>query len=268
MQLFAPNVLVVGDTIFDLDDATGRPNPPAAAAKYESEIMALRQKIQAQTFGARWLEIVGNNQEPIVIVPTTATNDAVAQTFPNIPQRPNRLADAQSGRGTPVRVKFNTAANLGWLTGGVSGEVLLIHELTHAYRSASGRFSPVPMAGLVSPDSLRSNADLARRFPDWEEWFAIVVENVFAAEAGKRIMLRTSWDVLLPSFADDPGYFKFWGISTTGTRNDSQQFAHDYRPAITRILQLESRLFRAMEASPAWFNPVRDYVAELLSSRT
>lgn len=267
MQLFAPNVLVVGDTIFDLNDATGRPNPKAAAQKYETDIMALRQKIQAQPFGARWLEIVGNNVEPIVIVPTTATNDAVAQTFPNIAQRPNRLADAQSGRGTPIRVKFNTAANLGWLSGGVSGEVLLIHELTHAYRSASGRFSPVPMTNLVNPDSLRRNPDLARRFPDWEEWFAIVVENVFAAEAGKKIMLRTSWDVLLPSFADDPGYFKFWNIPTTGTRNDSQQFAHDYRPAIARILQMEPRLFRAMESSRAWFNPMRDHVAELLSSR-
>lgn len=210
MQLFAPNVLVVGDTIFDLNDATGKPNPKAAAQKYETDIMALRQKIQAQPFGARWLEI---------------------------------------------------------MSGGVSGEVLLIHELTHAYRSASGRFSPVPMTNLVNPDSLRRSPDLARRFPDWEEWFAIVVENVFAAEAGKKIMLRTSWDILLPSFADDPGYFKFWNIPTTGTRNDSQQFAHDYRPAIARILQVEPRLFRAMESSRAWFNPVRDHVAELLSSR-
>ena len=164
MQMFAPNVMVVGDTIFDLQDATGRPNPPAAAARYEAEVMAMRGKIKAQPFGARWLDITGNNAEPIVIVPTTATNDAVAQTFANIPEKPNRQADAlargfspdATGRGTPVRVKFSTTALAGGLTG-ASGEVLLIHELTHAYRSASGRFSPLPMVGLVGPGRAASD---------------------------------------------------------------------------------------------------------------
>lgn len=267
MQFAAPNILVIGDTIYEMDAATGKPNPPAAAAKYESEIMNLIRKIKDLKFGAMWLDIVGNSPEPIVIVPTTTTNNAEAQTFANIPERPNRLADASNGRGTPGRVKFNPQANLGFTTGGVSGEVLLVHELTHAYRSATGRFSPLPMKDLVNPDSLKSNMDLARRFPNWEEWFAIVVENVFASSAGKT-MLRTNWDTLLPSFATNPGYFKFWGISTVGTRNDSQQFAHDYRPAIARIQQAEPRIFRAMEATQAWFNPVRDYVVQMTGSRT
>ena len=266
MQFFAPNVLVVGDTIFESDDPTGKPNPPAAAALYESEVMALQQKIQSLRFGAQWLDIVGNNAQPIVIVPATFTNDAVAQTFPNIAQRPNRSADATNGIGTPVRVKFNTKANLGWLSGGVSGEVLLVHEMTHAYRSANGQFSPLPMAGFVNPDSASRNSELAKRFLNWEEWLAVVVENVFAAEAGKKI-LRTNWDILLPSNATDPSYFKFWGISTVGSLNDSQQFAVDYKPAISRMLHFEPRLFRAMESSTAWFNPVRDYVADLMSTR-
>lgn len=267
MQFFAPNVLVIGDTIYDEDDATGKANPPAAATKYEADIMGLRQKIVAHPFGVQWLDIIGNNQQPIVIVPTTITNDAIAQTFPNTVQNPNRSDDAMNGKGTPVRVKFNMAANLGWLAGGVSGEVLLIHEMTHAYRSANGRFAPTPMAGMINPDSARRNSELIQRFLNWEEWLAIVTENVFAAESGKKI-LRTNWNTLTPANATDPAYFKFWGISTLSGPNDSQQFAIDYRPAIARMLQVEARLFRAMESSTAWFNPVREYVAELFSSRT
>ena len=84
MKLFAPNILVVGDTIYGLDDAVGRPQPPALAAQYESEIMSLRQQIQNTRFGAQWLEIVGNNVEPIVIVPTTksARSNAVSSHKP------------------------------------------------------------------------------------------------------------------------------------------------------------------------------------------
>ena len=288
MKLFAPNILVVGDTIFGLDDATGKPHPPALAAKYESDIMGLRQTIQNQRFGAQWLEIVGNNPEPIVIVPTTVTNDAVAQTFPNITEWPNRLADTLAkgfrpeatgggapmvgtGRGTPIRVKFNPDAQLGFISMGVSGEVLLVHELTHAYRSASGKFAPTPMKELVNPgglnpnDPIRRSPDVEKRFPNWEEWLSVVVENVVASEGGKSFV-RTSWDVLHPSSATDPAYFKFWGIYSSDV-SDSRQFAFDYRPAIQLLLKLEPALFRAMEASHGWFNPVRDYVAELLSTR-
>lgn len=272
MQMFAPNVMVVGDRIYEIDDATGRPNPAAAAARYEAEVMAMRGKIAAQPFGARWLEATGNNVEPIVIVPTTATNEAVAQTFANIKERPNRAADAlaagfspdATGRGTPVRVKFNTGASVGGLTG-PSAEVLLIHELTHAYRSASGRFSPLPMVGLVGPG--RAASDVARRFPNWEEWLSVVVENVFAAESGKSI-LRGNWDILYPSILTSPAYFKFWDIPTVGSKTDSQTFAEDYGPAIQRMLQVEVPLYRAVRPSNAWFNPVRDFEQRLLASRS
>ncbi|MBM4074084.1 MAG: hypothetical protein FJ267_00385 [Planctomycetes bacterium] len=266
MKMFAPNVLVIGDTIYDIGKPGGRPNPAPAATKYETEVMTLRQQIVEFPFGQAWLNIVGNNPQPIIIVPTTETNNAAAETFENIAEHPDREADAMNGKGTPSRVKFNTSASLGFQTGGVQGAVLLVHEMTHAYRAARGRVTVAPMAGLVNAESLQRNSELARRFPDWEEWFAIVVENVFASETGLKI-LRTNWDVQLPSFSTDPYYFKFWGISTIGTRNDSQQFAFDYRPAIARIHQLEPALFSAMKASNGWFNPVRDYVAELLSSR-
>src|SRR5436190_2418890 len=231
MKILAPNVFVIGNEIFEMEAPTGKPNSPAAAAKYETDVEMLFLKIKAQAFGAAWLEVVGNNREPIVIVPSTATDNAAAQTFPNIAQKPNRSLDASNGTGTPGRVKFNTGANLGFVSGGVSGEVLLVHEVTHAYRAANGRATALPMNQFVNPESLKLNMDLARRFPDYEEWLAIVVENVFASQAGKTI-LRTNWDLTGPSFATDPKFFKFWGISTVGTRNDSQQFAWDYRPAI------------------------------------
>lgn len=273
MQMFAPNVMVSGAEIFGIDDAKGNPNPPAQALKYENEIMTLRSQIKAQPFGAAWLEIVGNNPQPIMIVPTTSTNDAVAQTFPNTPDHPNRMADAQArgfdatstGKGTPIRLKFNPAALVGGF-GGVSGAALLMHEMTHAYRSACGNSAPVPMSGLVNPVRLRANAEIVARFPNWEEWFAIVVENVFSAEDGKSIV-RTNWDILHPSFATSPEYFKFWGIGNFDKQTDSQQFADDYRPAIARMRQVEGSIYAAIRSSRAWFNPVRDYIDLLFSTR-
>jgi len=271
MQMFAPNVMVIGDSIYEINEVAGKPNPPAAAKRYELEVMAMREKIKGQPFGARWLDIIGNNAEPIVIVPTTATNEAVAQTFANIKEKPNRMADATAagftpdatGRGTPIRVKFNTAALVGGLMG-AAAEVLLMHELTHAYRSASGRFRPTPMAALVAP---RRPSDVAKRFPDWEEWFAVVVENVYAAETG-RSLLRGNWDILFPSTLTSPANFKFWNIPGAGAKSDSQTFMEDYRPAVQLIQRLEPKLFNAMRDSQAWFNPVRDFVNDLLSRRT
>jgi hypothetical protein len=270
--MFAANVMVVGDRIFEIDDGTGKPNPPAAAARYEREVIAMRNKLAAQPFGTRWLEIAGNNAEPIVIVPTSATNEAVAQTFANIPERPNRENDLlavgfspeATGRGTPVRVKFNTGALVGGLMG-ASAEVLLIHELTHAYRSAAGRFSPALMTTLVAPG--RTSADVAKRFPNWEEWLSVVVENVYAAESGKSI-LRGNWDILFPATLTSPAYYKFWGIGNFATKTDSEIFAEDYAPAIRRLMQLEPQLYQAIRASTAWFNPVRDYEDQLFASRT
>jgi hypothetical protein len=272
MKMFAPNVMVVGDRIFEIDDGTGKPNPPAAAARYENEVMAMGRKIAATPFGARWLDIAGNNAEPIIIVPTSATNEAVAQTFANIPERPNRSGDAlaagfspeATGRGTPVRVKFNTGALVGGLMG-ASAEVLLMHELTHAYRSASGRFSPALMTTLVAPN--RPTNDVAKRFPNWEEWLSVVVENVYAAESGKSL-LRGNWDILFPDTLTSPAYYKFWDIPGAPSKTDSETFAENYAPAILRMMQLEPRLYQAIKASSAWFNPVRDYERQIFASRT
>jgi hypothetical protein len=284
MKIFAPKVFVIGDTIYAGDqDVAGKRNPPQAAQKYETDLLNLRDQIVATPFGTRWLEIVGNNKEPIVIVPSTDTNNAVTQTFPNTPDHPARLADGESptftgpggvpgtGLGTPARIKFNPAAvtknssgfSLDFST--ASGAVLLVHELTHAYRMSGGRATPVAMTGLVNPKRERAKPDLTLRFPDWEEFLATVVENVFAAELGKD-RLRMNWDTAHPAAATGPAYFTFWQISPP-SETDSQGFARDYQPAILRILQVESPLYTAMNASNAWFNPVRDFEKDMLGSR-
>jgi len=47
-----------------------------------------------------------------------------------------------------------------------------------------------------------------------------------------------------------------------------ETFAENYAPAILRMMQLEPRIYQAIKASSAWFNPVRDYERQLLASRT
>ena len=264
MRMFAPNALVVGDEVFTIDAANGTPNSPAAAEAYEQAIMEMRTQILGTPFGKQWLEITGNNKEPIVIVPTNETGEAVAQTFPNITSHPDRLADSLAsgvqgrgtGRGTPIRLKFNPQAHVGGLCG-PSGAALLVHEFTHGYRSAEGRFNPRPMASMVRPERKARDSQLVQRFPNWEEWFAVVVENVFRAELGHSI-IRTNWDIAVPAFATSPHYFQFWNISTVGVMNDSQDFADAYAPAVQVLRHEEPALFRAMLHSTAWFNPARD----------
>jgi hypothetical protein len=267
MQMFAPNVMVIGDTLYSgAGDAVGKPNPPQAARQYETEIMNLRTEILSRPFGAKWLEIIGNNKEPITLVPSEETTNSRNETFPNIPQHPNRMREAVAagfttpagvtgtGAGTPSRIKFNSGASAGM----ANGSVLLVHELTHAYRSSGGRFSPAAMTGLVNPERQKADPELEQRFPNWEEFLAVVVENVFAAELGKNI-LRINWNVLHPGFATSPSFFTFWQIKPPAGDTDSMKFAKDYSPAILRIMQIESPLYGAMRASTAWFNPVRDY---------
>lgn len=275
MKVFGPNVFVVGDTIFqNADDADGRPNPPAASDRYEAAVMALHNQIEASPFGADWLEIVSNNVEPIVIVPMVDTRDALTQTFRNDPQKPHRAADAAApgsptkdgpgtGLGTPIRLKFNPAAIVGGGFGKVGGAVLLVHEMTHAYRSSNGRYARVSMSGLVDQQRYLGCRDIAVRFPDWEEWFAVVCENVFATETGAHIV-RANWDTKYPVSLHDPGIRNFFG---TGPVNECRDFAADYRPAIARMLQLEPKIYVAIRRSKAWFNPAREYESFLLDRR-
>src|SRR5262249_1302732 len=124
--------------------------------------------------------------------------------------------------------------------------------------------SPALMTTLVAPGR---SSDVAKRFPNWEEWLSVVVENVYAAESGKSL-LRGNWDVLFPSTLTSPAYYKFWDIPGVGSKTDTETFAEDYAPAIARMRQLEPLLYQAIRASNAWFNPVRDYERQLLASRT
>jgi hypothetical protein len=275
MKIFAPNVLVIGDTIFAGErDAVGKPNAKRAAALYEDQVLKLLSPITSTPFGNEWLEIVGNNKEPVVIVPSTDTSDAVTQTFANDATKPNRLADGMArgflvpgdlgngagmivgfGVGTASRIKFNPAA----VSGTASGAVLLVHEVTHAYRTASGRFAPAPMAGLIDPQRLRLNPDLGFRFPNWEEFLAVVVENVFAAELGHG-SLRLNWNAHNNAVAVNWAvHNQMFGGSPPPGATDSQNFAKDFRPAFEVMREIEKPLYNAMCASAAWFNPVRDH---------
>src|SRR4051812_44278072 len=202
MKIFATNTIVSGDTIFaGADDPTGKPNPPAAAARFEDEVMKFRARIASFPFGAKWLDLLDGTKQSITIVPSSDRNDAVAQT--DAKRLADGLAaglslpgnDTGTGLGAPIRVKFNPAASAGQGAGRVSGAALLMHEMTHAFRSANGRFTPVPMGPLVERQAAWQTPEWALRFPNFEEFLAVVVEDVFAAESGAQ-MVRMNWDIL------------------------------------------------------------------------
>jgi len=259
MKLFAPNVIVMGDKLFSISRAQSRASTPAEAERFETAIMAIRDKITATAFGRKFLDIIGNNKQPIAIVPAVETDNALTQansgTDASSADFSKTTADGTiafgSGRGSMTRIFINPFGTFE----DVGVERTLVHELTHAYRQARGRWRPASMTQFVlSPPH---PATVLMSFPDWEEWFGVVVEGVWASEAGaSKVRIAQQRGVFFMTFAERPSGPSPWAPDEKPI-NPSDRFAERYDRAITRILMEESDLYFAMKSSRGWFNPIK-----------
>ncbi len=239
MKWLAPNIVVDGRTFAG---PARRPNSLADQDRYENDVLAIGGKIRQSAFGNRLLDLIGNNAQPIVIASTSNPNNAGAQAL--------RGADAfASGFQIP------------------GPDTTLLHEILHSYRQASGRWSPLPILPFVNPATVRNPASEAVSFEHWEEWFSVVAEEIYAAESGATSVRTTH----------NPSFWFYTAVKPAGSpknffhpdaKTDSEEFADKYGLAILRILSQEPQIYNMMKGSKAWFNPVRDYEEEMLSSRT
>lgn len=250
MQLFAPNIIVDGSHI---------PNK-AGQERYEASVMRVRDTIEKAPFGKDLLELIGNNREPIVIAPAPNRNAAQARPLnalkafaagSNVQFR-DGTSKPGLGTGSMAVVDFNPAGNFE----GMSADVTLVHELVHAWRQARGKWKAAPMSEFVDASDPKKVSSARADFENWEEFLAVVVEGIYAAQSGAG-SVRISHSVMA-----------FWRAMKTEPEapniynpvplTDSQRFAQNYRRALIAILGEEQELYKLMLNAKAWFNPVRD----------
>jgi len=180
MELFGPNTIVDGapEPGFVV---TRRPNTKAEGAAYEKAVLALRARIAGAPFGRRMLELLCNNRQHIIIAPTfnkmnaavvsvyaadgAAVGEVTTSKIPGVSSE--EVTVAGTGRGSVAVLLFNPNGTFD----GLRADVLLLHELVHAYRKAQGRWAKLPIQQFLDP----GQSDL--HFPNWEEWFAVAVSN-------------------------------------------------------------------------------------------
>lgn len=162
----------------------------------------------------------------------------------------------------------------------------LLHELFHAYRYLSGQLS----AGSPPPAG-----DSASAYPKSEEFYAVVVENIFASEVG--LILRDGY-----GWRSDQSTFSYLPIQLARSRNAqsgsalstvdrsvtlrealrsagltafpeplmrefSVHFATRHEAALVEFTERCSQLCsRLRSLNQVWFNPIRD-LAEIRAGR-
>jgi len=269
MELFGPNVIVDGTTV---SGPTKRPNSDADRAAYERGVMAVRDKIRQTQFGTQLLEIISNNPEPIIIAQSPSLQQAGASAtkrdgsafpagFP-ITDSTGTVVGTGTGTGSMSVILFNPKGTFG----GMGADVTLLHELLHSYRHTRGRWSPLPIMQFLDPAKVTNPLAERLHFENWEEWFSVVAEGIYSAEAGATSVRTTHSPLFQLNFAQKSsvGASNFFHPNA---QTDSEIFADKYRLAVLRIAQQESDIYHAMRVSKAWFNPVRDWERLLFSTR-
>jgi hypothetical protein len=120
---------------------------------------------------------------------------------------------------------------------GLTDEEVLVHELVHAMREMEGKFNPIT---LLEPDKAYDNV---------EEFYAILVANVFMSERGEKQMRKDHQDVKHPpkaAWSSSAGF-----LSDATNRKWVKQFCLFEEPTLARQIA-------ALTTSP--FNPIREFL--------
>ena len=149
------------------------------------------------------------------------------------------------GGGSNVVIFFKPGAEIGSCVNadpndpciGLSDEEVLVHELVHALRDMEGRYNPIP---LKEPD---------KDYQDTEEFYAVLVANIFMSERGETKLRKDYKDLKHPLKAA-------WSTSA-GFLSDAT-----HRRWVSRFCLLEeptlAQQIAALTTSP--FNPIREYL--------
>lgn len=152
-----------------------------------------------------------------------------------------------TGTGSDVVVRFtpsmfgaNTPAGKLPKSGGASGfepDEVLFHELVHAYRQVRGQMFQLPQVGAMA------------NYHDLEEFYGVLIANVYMAERGKTAMRR------------DHDGFKTLPARLTAVNGflTDPTLGNDHTILIAEFAKGDPATFAALsQIRSAWFNPFRD----------
>jgi hypothetical protein len=232
----------------------------ASPHRYEVAVSHLLDRItHTQTGRALFAEMFKRTHKALVIVPLDGVFNAFASaddlrhaTLKGHVERSGKdgtvLKDGHGhtvtglGGGSNSHVKFspNTfskycAAHSQHKSGAQPDEVLF-HEMTHAARQMRGVLDPVPLNHLYDTE---------------EEFFAILVANIYASETGRAVDIRS----------DHHGFEPLAHTQDTSAKFLPKADPHDYKyRLIAKLVREEPALAHALAAvTKAKFNPIRRF---------
>jgi hypothetical protein len=139
-----------------------------------------------------------------------------------------------TGVGSSTFITYDPSRFDSGMGPGATPDSVLLHEVVHAYRRMLGVLQDWP-AG--TPQYVR------RDFPDIEEFTAVLIANIYDAEAG-RTQLRDLYSL---------GGFK----PLEGIRENQQNYYRWARPVIDHLCAEMPDLTAALAKVQCWFNPFR-----------
>ena len=178
-----PNILISGQIIFSQailafgfdEEAVWK----KAADDYEIEVRRVLDKLRGWGTGRAVLKAINATPRTMLIEPLLETPGGKTNAYAT----PNDLKEAR-GKGSDTTVSFTPAhwrasgtaksitGLIFWSGPGTLPDELLLHEMTHGLRH---------MAGL----RMRRNVPLQQGYDTFEEWFAILVANIYRSERGR-----------------------------------------------------------------------------------
>jgi len=186
----------------------------------------MMRDIDRNPVGSILIDGINRSSRTVRIIPLTWKEQTVLKRYLCA-----RVVGTLSFRGNDSVIWFDPwtfMPNL--VTGGTSPYQILVHELQHSYRDAVGKALPVgPMPRV-----------LTSAFPNIEEFFSVMIENMYVSADGKPHLMRSNYLGGNPTGAPaDTIWYKQY-------INEIDLWCGDH-PDLTVQLQ---RL-------PGWWNPIR-----------
>lgn len=240
-----------GGEVFDRMSHVVRRRTQAEAERYERAITGVFRTVDDRPTGRGLIGLINGTTHEVMIVPSSTIEETGAgavvfqAAFPDATpvRRWNGTLFLRqgrpvlgTGRGTTSRI-----AMLPQPVGGDAPELVLVHEMTHAFRQAAGRLRSQSLRtlGCTSADELS--------FPSLEEFMAVLVQNIWQSEGGVTTMRGSH------TRAGRPGHLPDFPV-LSGT---SAAYAARWALPIAAIRAQEPGLSAVLAASNAGFNPMR-----------
>jgi len=211
---------------------------------FEQRVLGLLRRIDNFGTGRIILSgIHGMTAQSITIIPTGLVTESAAIR-----------------RGNILAVRFTTASTDGYGNrvgngSGISPDEALLHELVHCLRR---------MRTWSCPSNYLDNSSVSDGFDNVEEFYAILITNIYSSESGRTLRRDHSYDRVTNSTAPLLPMIEVAGMTIPDMRY-ADSFFPRHRDTIelmrTEDFGFGGLLFNQLTNLPTSFNPLRQLIA-------